>query len=109
MQEPTLAGINVLVTPDSTFGKPGKELAYNAPRNELATAMRERLATPEGDALYRQRKMVVEPVFGQIKQARGIRRFCFRGLAKVTAEWKLICATHNLLKLFRNPLRPQEA
>jgi hypothetical protein len=55
------------------------------------------------------RKQVVEPVIGQIKQARGIRRFSFRGLAKVMAEWKLICATHNMLKLFRSRLRLQTA
>ncbi len=45
--------------------------------------------------------MVVEPVFSQIKQAQRIRRFSFRGLPKVAAEWKLICVTHNLLSLFR--------
>jgi hypothetical protein len=47
------------------------------------------------------RKAIVEPVIGQIKEARGFRRFSFRGLAKVRAEWLLICLTHNLLKLFR--------
>ncbi len=44
----------------------------------------------------------VEPVFGQIKEGRGFRRFSFRGLVKVTAEWVIICLTHNLLKLFRS-------
>jgi hypothetical protein len=44
----------------------------------------------------------VEPVFGQIKEARGIRRFRLRGLERVRCEWKFICATHNLLKLFRH-------
>jgi hypothetical protein len=53
------------------------------------------------------RKAIVEPVFGQIKAARGIRNFLLRGLAKAGAEWKLICATHNLLKLFRSGYRPQ--
>lgn len=47
---------------------------------------------------------MVEPVFGQIKAARGIRRFRLGGLQSVRCEWKLICATHNLLKLFRNRL-----
>jgi Transposase DDE domain len=63
--------------------------------------MREVLASQEGKARYALRKSTVEPVFGQIKEARGIRRFRLRGLSKVTSEWKLICTTHNLLKLFR--------
>ena len=49
---------------------------------------------------YRLRKQIVEPVFGQIKQARGFRQFLLRGVEKVRAEWALICTTHNLLKLF---------
>ncbi len=48
---------------------------------------------------YRLRKQVVEPVFGQIKQARGFRQFLLRGLANVRAEWAMICTAHNLLKL----------
>jgi hypothetical protein len=63
--------------------------------------MRHKLRTPAGQAVYRMRKAVVEPVFGQIKEARGFRRFLLRGLEKVQAEWQLICATHNLLKLFQ--------
>jgi hypothetical protein len=63
--------------------------------------MREALASQDGKARYALRKSTVEPVFGQIKEARGIRRFRLRGVSKVTSEWKLICATHNLLKLFR--------
>ena len=49
---------------------------------------------------YRLRKQVVEPVFGQIKQARGFRQFLLRGVEKVRAEWAMICTAHNLLKLF---------
>jgi len=49
---------------------------------------------------YRLRKQVVEPVFGQIKQARGFRQFLLRSVEKVRAEWAMICTTHNLLKLF---------
>ena len=60
-----------------------------------------KLRTVKGRATYSKRKQIVEPVFGQIKEARGIRRFLLRGLEKVQAEWKLICATHNLLKLWR--------
>ncbi len=50
-----------------------------------------------------------EPAFGQIKQARGFRRFSFRGIEKVRAEWAFVCATHNLLKLFRRGFRPLPA
>ena len=62
-------------------------------------AMARKLATRGGAATYARRKAVVEPVFGQIKQARGLRQFLMRGLAKVRAEWSLITLTHNLLKL----------
>ncbi len=48
---------------------------------------------------YRLRKQVVEPVFGQIKQARGFRQFLLRGLAQVAAEWSFVCSVHNVLKL----------
>ena len=68
-------------------------------------AMQERIATPEGRAEYRQRKQTVEPVFGQIKGARGFRRFLLRGLQRVQAEWSLVCSCHNLLKLWRSTLR----
>ena len=71
--------------------------------------MKQRLKTDAGQALYKMRKATVEPVFGQIKAARGIRAFLLRGIGKVQAEWKLICATHNLLKLFRSGYRPQAA
>ena len=71
--------------------------------------MKQRLKTEAGQALYKMRKAIVEPVFGQIKAARGIRAFLLRGIGKAGAEWKLICATHNLLKLFRSGYRPQAA
>jgi len=61
--------------------------------------MRERLASPEGKAIYKLRKQTVEPVFGQIKGARGFRQFLRRGLTAVEAEWSLLCTAHNLLKL----------
>lgn len=63
--------------------------------------MRAKLATPEGKATYSRRKETAEPVFGQIKQGRGLRRFLLRGLTKVKAEWTLWCLTHNLLKIAR--------
>ena len=68
--------------------------------------MKRKLKTAEGKAVYKMRKAIVEPVFGQTKEARGFRRFSFRGLAKVSAEWDVVCLTHNLLKLFRSGWRP---
>ncbi len=71
--------------------------------------MKQKLKTEIGRGVYKMRKAIVEPVFGQIKAARGIRAFLLRGLVKVRAEWKLICATHNLLKLFRARRQPRNA
>jgi len=64
--------------------------------------MTQKLKSDAGRDIYRMRKAIVEPVFGQIKEWRGFRRFSFRGLQQVRAEWKLVCLTHNLLKLFRS-------
>ena len=63
--------------------------------------MRRKLETLAGRAIYARRKVIVEPVFGQIKQAQGFRQFLLRGLRKVQGEWALVCMTHNLLKLHR--------
>ena len=63
--------------------------------------MRAKLSTESGRAVYARRKTIVEPVFGQIKEARGFRRFLLRGLAKIRGEWRLVCLTHNLLKIWR--------
>jgi len=71
--------------------------------------MSRKLRTIKGRCTYSKRKQVVEPVFGQIKEVRGFRRFLFRGLDKVDAEWDLICLTHNLLKLFRSGFKPATA
>jgi len=64
-------------------------------------AMREKLRTEAGRAVYKMRKAIVEPVFGQIKEQRGFRRFSLRGKENVSREWQLVCAVSNLLKLFR--------
>ena len=72
-------------------------------------AMRAKVASSAGHAVYALRKTIVEPVFGQIKGGRGFRRFSFRGRRKVEAEWLLVCLTHNLLKLFRAGWTPQPA
>lgn len=94
-------GIQVLMSPDREV-QSETELAATVPKNEEAMRMRQLLLSPAGRALYRLRQATVEPVFGCIKEARGLRRFRFRGLIRVQQEWKLICATHNLLKLFRH-------
>jgi transposase len=72
---------------------------------ESPTTVQERMAakirTPAGQAIYARRKVIVEPVFGQIKEARGFRRFLLRGLTTIRGEWRLVCLTHNLLKIWR--------
>ena len=68
----------------------------------IADRMRRKLQTKIGHAIYAKRKEIVEPVFGQIKQARGFRQFLLRGMEKVKGEWTLICTTHNILKLWKS-------
>jgi hypothetical protein len=83
------------------------EYRQRCPRGPLPTnAMRvermmRKLQTRAGRAVYATRKTIVEPVFGQIKEARRFRHFLLRGLAKVRGEWALVCLTHNILKLYR--------
>jgi len=77
------------------------------PRGPLPTIatvvdrMARKLHTKVGAAVYARRKAIVEPVIGQIKHARGFRQFLLRGFEKVQGEWSLVCATHNILKLYR--------
>jgi len=78
---------------DETVGKKKK-------KKTAKEKMREKLKTPEGKAIYRLRKMTVEPVFGIIKQIMGFRRFSLRGEEKVDGEWKLVCASYNLKRMF---------
>ncbi len=75
--------------------------AASSSQASVKEKMQEKLRTAAGKALYAARKQIIEPVFGMIKSARGIRRFLLRGLEKVSAEWQLICLTHNLLKIWR--------
>jgi transposase len=81
--------------------------ARPAPPESRRAAMAEKLRAAGREGPYRLRKQVVEPVFGQIKQARGFRQFLRRGLAAVQSEWTLICTVHNLLKLAKARLTPQ--
>ena len=90
-----------------------KHPAPEAGASDAPTTAKERMAakvrTPAGKALYARRKVIVEPVCGQSKEARGFRRFLLRGLAKLRGEWRLVCLTHNLLKLWRYASAPSAA
>ena len=75
----------------------------------LVDKMDRKVSRKAGRAIYRRRQAIIEPVFGQIKDARGIRRFMRRGKAAADSEWKLIAGTHNILKLYRRVLTgPQD-
>jgi transposase len=88
-------------------GKPRKDGKPTASRSDgLRAAMTAKLASQDGKACYAKRKETVEPVFGQIKEQQGGRRFLRRGLAACEAEWKFLCGTHNLLKLWRHQATP---
>jgi transposase len=91
-------------------GKPRKDGKPSASRSDgLRATMTAKLASEHGKACYAKRKETIEPVFGQLKEQQGARRFLHRGLAACEAEWKLLCGTHNLLKLWRHQARPPSA
>ena len=71
--------------------------------------MAHKLRTAAGKSIYKMRKAIVEPIFGQTKEWRGFRRFSFRRLGRVGLEWKLICLTGNILKLFGSGWSPEMA
>ncbi len=106
-----LCNVDLYVPPDrQKHGAAGEAARAVAPMDaSVVDQMRHKLRTPAGQAVYKWRKAIVEPVFGQTKEARGFRRFSFRGRAKVAAEWDLIALTHNLLKLWRAQPRPLAA
>jgi Transposase DDE domain len=82
-------------------GRPADEHPLPQFTTETHRAMRAVLESKAGRAAYARRKATVEPVFGQIKSCRGFRQMSFRGLVKNRCEWLFVCATHNLLKLWR--------
>lgn len=83
------------------LGREGKDRTAIDPKHYPATArMVERLASAEGQAQYRRRKAIVEPVFGWIKHIMGFRQFSLRGLAKVKGEWNLVCLALNVRRLW---------
>jgi transposase len=91
-------------------GQPPPPMRGPLPRGaDFRTRMTRKLRSKKGSAIYARRKAIVEPVNGQIKEVRGLRRFLLRGMEKVTGEWHLIAATHNLLKLFRYRRSQQQA
>ena len=79
--------------PDAPKGRPPKDLTTKE-------KMARKLRTKKGRTEYARRKAIVEPPFGQIKHCRGYRQFLLRGLEQMQGEWKLVCLTHNLLKVF---------
>jgi hypothetical protein len=76
-------------------GRPPKDLT-------VKQRMARKLRTKKGRETYAKRKGMIEPIIGQIKQARNFRQFLLRGMEKMRGEWRLICMTHNLLKLFQS-------
>jgi transposase len=109
----TIPGAPELLIPPARHGrqgKPRKDGKPSASRSDgLRAAMTAKLASDDGKACYAKRQQTVEPVFGQLKEQQGVRRFLRRGLAACEAEWKLLCGTHNLLKLWRHQARPPAA
>jgi transposase len=105
VEHPALAATNLRVPP--TRQKHGEAPApgSDAPTASAADRMRRKLASEEGRGLYKMRKAIVEPVFGQIKAVRGLRQFLMRGLTAARGEFALIALTHNLLNLFRSGMR----
>ena len=98
-------GLHVLVPPDG-YARP-EPMAGK--RGGLYQHMRDKLDTDEGRRLYRRRQHMIEPIFAQTKVTRRAERFQRRGLAACRAEWRLLCATHNLLKLWRHVPEPNRA
>jgi transposase len=88
--------LNVIVA----LGREGKtDTPEVAATNPATLRMKDKLATPEGEAAYRRRKVIVEPVFGWIKNVGGFRQFSLRGQANVTGEWNLVCLATNLRRM----------
>ena len=106
VEDPRLEGIELYVaTGKQKHGETGQsteDAIDSGQKPPPREQMKLKLKSEAGQEIYRLRKAIVEPVFGQIKEWRRFRRFSFRGLQKVQAEWKLVCLTHNLLKLFRS-------
>jgi len=100
-------GIDVY-TPDSNLahelngGPAATRVGRMPPSDPYLLAMRQKLRTAAGQQRYRQRKTIVEPVFGVLKEQRGMRRFRLRGREKVAIEWMLAVLAYNLGRLYRS-------
>ena len=99
LQRGAARGIDLYVATGRTKHHAATETAPSDEDDSVKAQMKIKLATDEGKKIYSRRKVIVEPVFGQIKN-RGFRHFLLRGLQKVRGEWSLIALSHNLLKLF---------
>lgn len=112
LSDKSLEDIELLIPPDRQIHG---RVAAPSPQGRIphdmsiVDRMRRKLQTAKGKAVYKARKAIVEPVFGQIKHARGFRQFLLRGAENVSHEWDLICLTHNLRKLFTKGWRPAKA
>jgi transposase len=97
-----------LLIPPARHGRHGKPRKDGKPSESksdgLRAAMLAKLGSEQGKADYAQRSRTIEPVFGQVKTVQAGGRFMRRGLAACQAEWKLLCGTHNLLKLWRTTM-----
>ncbi len=101
LSNPILEAVDLYLPPEGEdqVRQRGKSSRW-ARNRKLLDQLREKMNSETGREQYRARQGIVEPVFGQIKQARGFRQFLMRGLKKVTLEWKLVCTAHNVLKVF---------
>jgi transposase len=105
LEEVAASGQQLIVNPVTSNPRRQRPSRPNprAPRLEgIRLSMHEAITSDDGRALYAKRRELAEPVFGQIKVTRRCDRFLRRGLTACSAEWKLVCATHNLLKLWRH-------
>jgi Transposase DDE domain/Transposase domain (DUF772) len=98
---PSVRTVNLHVPPNQRRPLDGGQTVALPENATLQERMWHKLGSKAGREVYSKRKVIVEPVFAQLKHVRGFRQFLLRGLAQVEAEWLLVCMTHNLLKLFR--------
>jgi transposase len=105
VENPVFAKTTLLVPPSRQKHGQAPLPGSDEPSASPAERMRHKLASVSGRALYKMRKAIVEPVFGQLKSVRGLRHFLMRGHAAARGEFALMALTHNLLKLFRSGVR----
>jgi len=101
VEHASLQGTNLLVAPSRQKHGTGPSPGSMEPTASAAERMRYKVASEEGRALYKMRKAIVEPVFGQMKECRGLRGVLLRGFAAAGAEFQFMALGHNVLKLFR--------